>query len=520
MAVEIKLLGPFQVVLDGQPVPDDMWTRRDAAGLVKLLALTRDRRLHREQVMDMLWPDLGVDDAAPRLHKAAHFARKAIGRSDAVVLRGEMVSLLPALPVTVDVDDFEKSARDALEDGSAAAAADVLDKHPGEPLTADLYAEWAAEPRARLTDLRQRLLRQARRWDEILERDPVDEAAHLELVRELARHGDRVGALRQLESMARALRRELGTEPGPEANKLRDELVGALRKVGSVTPEELGRFEQQIRFCRTADGVTIAYASSGSGPPLVRAANWLTHVDHDWNSSVWRHWLVDLSRRHRLIRYDERGCGLSDRDIKPPTFESWVQDLEAVVDGAGLDKFPLLGISRAGPVAIAYATRHPDRVTKLVLYGSYVQGRMSRATNEEQRRMHRAQVELARLGWGRDEPTFRQVFTSQFMPGAPRELWDEFNELQRRTVSAENAALILEVGAYVDVTKEAAGVKVPTLVLHARDDHRAPFEQGRLAASLIPDSRFVAVESSNHILLADEPAWPAFLREVEAFLAE
>ena len=456
MSVEINLLGPFRVVLDGRPVSDDLWSRRDASGLVKLLALRRGHQLHREQVMDLLWPELGVDEAAPRLHKAAHFARKATGRPDAVVLRGEMVSLFPGHPVLVDVDDFESSAHDAVADGSQAAAAAVLSRYPAEPLPADLYAEWAAEPRERLTVLRLRLLRQAR-------------------------EGDHHGA---------------------------------------VPPAGVGRLEQEIRFCKTEDGVTIAYASSGNGPPLVRAANWLTHVDHDWDSSVWRHWLADLSRNHRLIRYDERGCGLSDWDIAPPTFESWVRDLEAVVDTAGVDRFPLLGISRAGPVAIAYATRHPDRVSKLVLYGTYVQGRISRASDDEQVRMHRAQVELARLGWGRDDPAFRQVFTSQFMPEASRELWDEFNELQRRTVSAENAARILEVGASVDVREEATRLDVPTLVLHARDDRRAPFEQGRLAASLIPDSRFVALESCNHILLADEPAWPVFLREVESFLAE
>ncbi len=168
-------------------------------------------------------------------------------------------------------------------------------------------------------------------------------------MRELVHNGDRHGALRQFESLDRALRRELGTEPGPEATKLRDELVEALRDVGSMTPAEVGRLEQEIRFCRTEDGVTIAYASSGNGPPLVRAANWLTHVDHDWNSSVWRHWLVDLSRKHRLIRYDERGCGLSDWDIEPPTFGR--------PRGRGRQRrsrpLPLLGISRAGPVAIA-----------------------------------------------------------------------------------------------------------------------------------------------------------------------
>ncbi len=172
MGVEVRLLGPFQVVLDGRPVPDILWARRDAASLVKLLSLRRDGQLHREQVMDLLWPDLGVDEAAPRLHKAAHFARKAVGRADAVVLRGEMVSLLPGETVTVDVDDFERSAQAALAGGSAADAAAVLDRHPGQPLPADLYAAWADEPRERLAGLHDRLLRQARRWRAIVEQVP------------------------------------------------------------------------------------------------------------------------------------------------------------------------------------------------------------------------------------------------------------------------------------------------------------------------------------------------------------
>jgi pimeloyl-ACP methyl ester carboxylesterase len=396
----------------------------------------------------------------------------------------------------------------------------VLDEHPGEPLPAELYLDWAAEPRERLAGLRHQLLQQAGRWREIIELDPADEDAHVGLMRELAKAGDRRGALREFENLDRSLRRELGTGPGPTAVALRDELLAALQDLETVTPAEVGRLEQQIRFCRTADEVTLAYACSGSGPPLVKAANWLTHVDHDWNSPVWRHWLVELSRRHQLIRYDERGCGLSDWDIKPATFDSWVQDLETVVDSAGLDRFPLLGISQGGPVAVAYAARHPERVTRLVLYGTYVQGRLPRATTEEARREHALQVELARLGWGRDEPAFRQVFTSQFMPGASRELWDQFNDLQRKTTSPENAAVVLDLSGTIDVTEEARQVQAPTLVLHARDDRRPPFSQGRLMASLIPGSRFVALESCNHILLADEPAWPVFVSEVESFLAE
>jgi pimeloyl-ACP methyl ester carboxylesterase len=171
-------------------------------------------------------------------------------------------------------------------------------------------------------------------------------------------------------------------------------------------------------------------------------------------------------------------------------------------------------------VAVAYAARHPDRISRLVLYGGYAEGRLVRARGDEERRIHQLQVDLVRLGWGRDEPSFRQVFTSQFMPEASRELWDAFNELQRKTTSPENAAQVLDLTGPVDVVDQAQRITAPTLVLHARHDRRPPFSQGRLLASLIPNSRFVALESCNHILLADEPAWPVFLSEVESFLAE
>lgn len=198
-----------------------------------------------------------------------------------------------------------------------------------------------------------------------------------------------------------------------------------------------------------------------------------------------------MSGRHQLIRYDERGCGLSDRDVPDHTFEAWISDLETVVDAAGLDRFPLLGISQGGPVAIAYAARHPERVSHVVICGSSAQGRRARATSESDLRLHQLQVDLATNGWGIDDPAFRQVFTAQFMPEGTRELWDAFNELQRQTTSPENAARVLDVTGGIDVVGLAPLVQAPTLVLHARDDHRPPFEQGRLLASLIPDSRFV-----------------------------
>ncbi|MGY1670434.1 alpha/beta fold hydrolase [Geodermatophilus sp. SYSU D00710] len=516
----VRLLGPFTVEVDGRRVPEDAWTRRDAAGLVKLLALRPGRQAHREQVMDLMWPDLDLADAAPRLHKAAHYARRALGSPEAVVLRDGTVALVPGTPVEVDVEEFEAAAAEALREGSPEAAADVLRRFPAEPLPGEVYTGWAAGPRERLGGLRRQLLRQARRWADLVALDPLDEAAAVALVRELAAGGDLPGALARYEDLDRTLRRELGTGPGPEATRLGAELTAALRARGRLSAADEGRLSQEIRFCRSPDGVRLAYACSGTGPPLVKAAHWMTHVDHDWHSPVWRHWLLALSRRHRLVRYDERGCGLSDWEVPEPTFESWVTDLETVVDAAGLDRFPLLGISQGAAVAITYAARHPDRVSRLVLYGGYLQGRLVRARTEEDRREHHLEVELVRLGWGRDDPAFRQVFTSRFMPRASRRLWDAFNDLQRTTTSPENAAHVLEVAAGIDVVATAAEVRAPTLVLHARHDGRPPFAQGRLTASVIPGSRFVALDSWNHVLLADEPAWPVFLREVEDFLAE
>lgn len=275
---------------------------------------------------------------------------------------------------------------------------------------------------------------------------------------------------------------------------------------------------QEIRFCRSADGTQVAYATSGSGTPLVKTANWLSHLDYDWESPVWRHWLRALSGRHRLIRYDERGCGLSDWETERLSLESKVADLEAVVETCGVDRFPLLGISGGGPVAIAYAARHPERVTHLVLYGAFPQGRQVRARDVAEKREAELMVELAALGWGRDDPAFRRVFTMQFMPESTEEQWAAFDELQRRTTSPENAARIMAATAELDVVDVAADVTAPTLVLHARGDRRVPLAQGRLLATLIPDARLVVLDSPNHILQAQEPAWRRFLAEVDDFL--
>jgi pimeloyl-ACP methyl ester carboxylesterase/DNA-binding winged helix-turn-helix (wHTH) protein len=280
------------------------------------------------------------------------------------------------------------------------------------------------------------------------------------------------------------------------------------------------RLEQHIRFCTTRDGTCLAYATAGSGPPLVKAANWLTHLDYDWDSPVWRHWLVGLAQRRELIRYDERGCGLSDWDVDDFSFDAWVDDLEHLVDAIGLDRFPLLGISQGAAVAIAYAVRHPERVSRMILWGGYGRGRLVRANTPEQRREAALDLEVARVGWGREDPTFRQVFTSQFLPTGTREQWDALNELQRRTTSPANAVRFLEVFAEIDVAELATQVRCPTLILHARDDLRVPLSSARELAALIPGSRLVPLNSPNHILTSVEPAWPLFLGEVDRFLAQ
>jgi pimeloyl-ACP methyl ester carboxylesterase/DNA-binding winged helix-turn-helix (wHTH) protein len=277
--------------------------------------------------------------------------------------------------------------------------------------------------------------------------------------------------------------------------------------------------QQTIRFCTAADGARIAYATMGSGPVLVKAANWLTHLDHDHETFVWRHWLSGLADGRTLLRYDERGCGMSDWDVDSFDFDDWVTDLELVVDAAGLDRFPLLGVSQGAAVAVAFAARHPERVSRLILSGSYGRGRAVRATTEEERREAALDLEVARVGWGRDDPSFRQVFTSMFLPDGTREQWEEFNELQRRTTSAQNAVRFLETFAEIDVTDLAPKVQCPTLVLHSRGDRRVPLSAARDLASLIPDCRFVSLPSRNHIVM-DEPAWPIFLDEIGRFLSE
>lgn len=292
----------------------------------------------------------------------------------------------------------------------------------------------------------------------------------------------------------------------------------ATRRTTSHQPEILCGLTQEVRFCSAPDGARIAYAIHGRGPPLVRTATWLTHLELDWESPVWRHWLKGLAERNTVLRYDERGCGLSDRAVEDHSLDARLADLEAVIEAAGLERFALLGMSQGGPVAIAHAARHPERVSHLVLFATYARGRLMRDPSPSAREQAELMISLIRMGWAQDHQAFRRLFTTLFIPGATPEQMDWFDHLQRVTTEPETAVRIRHARNHDDVTAAAGRVVSPTLVLHARDDALVPFGEGRLLATLIPGARLVALESRNHILLPDEPAWPAFLDELHAFL--
>jgi len=382
---------------------------------------------------------------------------------------------------------------------------------------------WRAAEREQLRQLHLQLLRAlvARLEDpeealaparELVRLAPDDESSRSALIRLLAATGRREEAEEHY---------NLGRKQLVKAGIDRGELHRTWRAVSAAPSHppaaDAEAARQEIRFCTAPDHVRIAYATLGHGPPLVKTANWMSHLEYDWKSPLWRHLARELASDFRLVRYDQRGNGLSDWDVDDFSLEAMVGDLEAVIAAVGLERFPLLGVSQGCRVAIAYAARHPERVTHLILYGGAARGWRHRG-----RAAHEARAglqALIRQGWGRDTPAFRQVFTTLFMPDASPEQATWFNELQRISTSPENAVRITEAAGDVDVTELLAHVRAPTLVMHATQDAMVPFEEARFLAAGIPNARFAALESQNHLLLDDEPAFARFLSEIRGFLA-
>jgi len=275
---------------------------------------------------------------------------------------------------------------------------------------------------------------------------------------------------------------------------------------------------QEIRFCTCPDGARIAYALSGHGPPLVMSGTWLNHLEYQWHNLAWRPWLEHFSRDHTLLRYDLRGTGLSDRSFNNVSAETWARDFGTVVDAAGLERFPVLGVCQGGPIAVDYAARHPERVSHLLLYGTYARGSFMRPERPNEAARAQWFIDLARLGWGADNPEFMQVWATVFQLEGGIEHQRTWNELQSRSVSADNAALFFEAAFRTDMQEAARRVRCPTLVLHANRERAVHIEEGRRLAGLIPNARFVELDSPNHMLLPDEPAWARLVDEARTFL--
>jgi pimeloyl-ACP methyl ester carboxylesterase len=341
---------------------------------------------------------------------------------------------------------------------------------------------------------------------------------------------DRVGI--DADQPHQRVRRAVG-DSGEEQRLIRTIARKGLRFVGDATEQEntasmrgaaaragpapASALQQEIHFCMASDGARIAYAEVGQGPPLVKAANWLNHLEYDWQSPIWSHLLQELAAEHRLVRHDARGNGLSDWDLEDISFDAFVRDLESVIEATGLEKFALLGISQGCAISIAYAVRNPERVSRLVLYGGFARGRRRRGTAEGIAQSD-ALITLMRQGWGQENPAFRQIFTSLFIPGATVEQAQWFNDLQRISASPANAVRLRRVIDDIDISDLLPRVNVPTLVLHCRDDAVQPFDEGRRLAAGIRAARFVALEGRNHLILEGDPGWHRFISEVKAFI--
>jgi class 3 adenylate cyclase/pimeloyl-ACP methyl ester carboxylesterase len=346
--------------------------------------------------------------------------------------------------------------------------------------------------------------------------DGVNIAARLEGIAEPGGICISRQAFDQIEGKLPVTWRPLGPQTLKNIPKLVDVYSADLAGVtGSIDP---GQSTPKVEYCRGPDGVRLAYAKVGNGPPLVKTANWMNHLQYDWELPALRHLFLDLARDFTLLRYDARGNGMSDWDVDQLSLDAWVTDLETVVDAAGLDRFPLLALSQGCAISVAFAVRHPERVSHLILYGGFARGAYVRAKNEFELQKAKALASLIRTGWGDDSPAYRQLFSSLFMPQATHEQLEKFSEQQRVTTSPECAYRYFETTRSLDVTDLLPQVRAPTLVMHVRGDQVQPFDAGRELAAGIPGARFVALQGQSHFLLPKDPTAARFVEEIRLFL--
>ncbi len=522
----LKLVGPIALLRDGEAVP--LPSSRKTRALLGYLA-TAGKPVRREHLTTMFWevPDdprgalrWSLSKLRPLVDEGDHCRLKAdreVVHLDCSRLHVDWLDLRDL--AASDVRQLSREQLDAvlLAEGEFMEGLDL----PG----CETFHGWLVAMREDTRHCQVVLLRElagrmaevgeadraldvTRRWCAL---DPYDAIARTSLIDLLERSGRRVEADEQRSAAIRMLD---GAEVSVPAG-LRKRAPSAA--VPAATPAEEELPPQQVRFCTAHDGTGLAYSQVGGGPPLVKTANWLNHLEYDWNSPVWRHWIRHFIEYRCLIRYDERGNGLSDWSTPEIGFEAFVDDLASVVDAAKLDQFDLFGVSQGCSVAIAYSVRNPGRVRRMVLYGGYACGWRVRASAEEVE-TREAMLTLTRTGWGRNNPAFRQLFTSLFFPDATAMETDWFNELQRVSASPENAIRLQQAFGMIDVREDLPQVSVPTLVLHTDGDAVVPFAAGKMLASTIPGAQFVPLASRNHLILEHEPAWHRAADSIRTFL--
>jgi DNA-binding SARP family transcriptional activator/pimeloyl-ACP methyl ester carboxylesterase len=496
--VFIRTLGSFEVQVVDHPVPASAWAHRRASDLVKLLALANDHRLHRERVIDALWPNLGPDAGAANLHKAAHYARRALGSAEAIVLRESLVALWPTASVEVDALRFEEEAEAAIAAGDADACNQVAGRYRGALLPDDPNEEWTLALRDRLRALYLEVLRRAGLWERVVAEEPTDEASQRALIRKYSDAGNRYAALIQFHTLRDALAQD-DLQPDAESMALYGEIV---HSPIATSP---------VRYVRNR-GVSIAYQVVEGGPAdLLMIPGWISHLALDWEEPLWVRWCQRMTSFARLIRFDKRGTGLSDRPPGIQPLEERMEDARAVADAAGVAVVDILGWSEGGPLALLFAATYPERVRSLVLYGTqacfvrtadYPWG----ATPEER------EDALAVLeAWG------ELAYARFFAPHGDEQFAARYAAYQRAGANPATAADLNQMNLSIDVRYLLDRIHIPTLVLIRRGDGVAPVAAARYMAERIHGARFVELEGDDHLLWLGDIE--ALCREIESFLA-
>lgn len=528
MRIAINVLGELEILRDGKPI--SLPTSKRTRALLAYLTVTA-RPHRRDRLCEVFWEI--PDDPRGALRWSLSKIRQLVNDSDVERLNADRERVALAIgDIDIDVNILAQQLDDP--DLSTAQLDDMIEKLNSPFLEGlelpdqELYQQWLNAERQEMNRLQGKALaclsihpnvelaRQlicAQKWETLEPFNPHAASRLLSVLDKLNRTTESSRLAQEFKQRFRNAGLKWSDDARVKTNQDKTNQSEVEQK--SEIRQLLAR--QKVQFCTADDGTRIAYASLGQGSPIVKTANWLSHLEHDWDAPIWSPLFRDLATDHRFIRYDERGNGLSDWDVKNISFETFVTDLETVVDANKLDKFTLLGISQGAAVSIEYAIRHPDRVKQLVLFGGYAAGWRIGAS-EALIKEREAVMTLTATGWGQNNPAYRQIFSSTFLPSATSEEHTWFNEFQRLTTSPENAVRFLSVFSDIDVRAQLAKVKVPTLVIHSLGDLRIPVKTGRDIAASIPNAEFVGLESDGHLLLGREPASKVFVQTIRDFI--